>query len=497
MKLFRPLLLPAAIVTLLAGLILTTMPALAETPGQLDTQAIDTYLQSQVKTNRIPGLAVAIVEGDKVTFQKGYGDATAGKPVTPQTQFYIGSVSKGFTALAAMKLVEQGKLDLDAPVQMYIPWFIVDDPQASALITIRNLLNHTSGLTEKGDPNASAYTASLEEQVRLLQFVKPTTPAGTTYEYYNQNYRILGYVVEQVSGQPYAEFLKENVLLPLGMKHTVTNPADAPDLAQGHSRFFSFPLPMPQEYIPSALPSGYMITTAEDMSYYLTALLNNRQPDGQPVLREDLLTLMRTPPSCIKSDYGMGWMVADNGNTLIHGGAIHTFQSFVAMGLKEKAGFVVLYNQNSMENMMFENSTINSGLVDLLNGKTPATGSKAWVGMVLLILALADLANHVRLFRLLPRWVEKTARQSRLWLWIKVSLGILFPLTIFFGLPILVNTLEGGSPTWSEPFKLMPDLITWLLLGLGLNCLRSIFHAISLVQKPADIQKGEITHENN
>jgi CubicO group peptidase (beta-lactamase class C family) len=458
----------------------------AAAAGRPDVQAIDAYLQAQVKANRIPGLAVAVVQGDQVIFQKGYGEAAPGKPVTPQTQFYLGSVTKSFTALAVMKLVEQGKLELDAPVQKYLPWFrVTPSVPGDANISVRNLLNHTSGLSEQGDPNASAYTASLEEQVRLLSYVHPTAPVGSRFQYYNQNYRVLGLLLEQVSGQSYGDLLKTSIFTPLGMAHSATHPADAPALAQGYTRVFGFPLAQSQIYIPGALPSGYLITTAEDMAQYLLAQLNNRQANGSPLLQPAALAQMRTPPAGIGSEYGMGWIVTENGNTLAHGGALDHFQSFVALGLKEEIGFVILFNQNSLENMLLENAAITEGMLNLLNGKTAQPVSYAWMDWVLLALAAADLLNQLRLFRGLPHWVQKTAKQPRLWLWVKVMVGILFPLAVIFGVPPLVHALQGGSANWLEPMKLMPDLTVWLLLGMGLNLVRSCIQAFCLVRSQA------------
>ena len=468
----------------LAGMVFTGVSADYHLDNSPDTQAIDAYLREQVTLNRIPGMAFAMVKDGQVIFAGGYGNAAPGKPVTPQTQFYIGSVSKSITALAVMKLVDRGDIDLDAPVQTYIPWFQVADPEVSKQITIRNLLNHSSGLSEKGDPNSTAYTANLEEQVRLMQYVKPVYKPGTTFEYYNQNYRILGYVVEVVSGKPYGEFLRENIFLPLGMMDTATNPADAPALAQGYSRFFGFPLAQAQEYIPGGVPSGYMITTADDMAKFLIAQIDNRQPNGDALVSPESLALMRTPPTGIESQYGMGWMDIDGGQTYAHGGAIHYFQAFEAINVKNKSGIIALYNQDSMENMMFENSAINTDLVGFMNGKTAVPANKAWAGWILLVLAVADLANHVRLFRMLPRWVAKTAKQPRAWLWVKVALGILIPLAVVFGLPALMNAIEGGAPNWIEPYRLMPDITIWLLAGMALNVVRSTWHAVMLFHLP-------------
>ena len=257
-------------------LLMPTSASHASGKSEIDLQAMDQFLETKVKANRIPGLAVAIVQGDQIIFSKGYGKAAPGKLVTPQTQFYLGSVAKSFTALAAMQLVEQGKLELDAPVQRYLPWFQVADPDVSTQITVRHLLNHTSGLSESGDPNATAYTSSLDEQVRMLKDVRPNAAVGTRFQYYNQNYRILGLLIETVSGQSYADYLHANIFVPLGMTNTTAHPVEARELAQGYSRAFGFPLPRQQGFVPGAVPSGYLISTAGDMARFLIAQIQKR-----------------------------------------------------------------------------------------------------------------------------------------------------------------------------------------------------------------------------
>src|SRR2546425_5337859 len=109
---------------------------------------IDSYIQAQLVESRMPGLALGIVHGDQIVHLQGFGKADdSGRAVTPQTPFFIGSNSKSFTALAVMQLVEAGKMRLDARVYEYLPWFRVADRSASAVITVRQLLNQTSGLS--------------------------------------------------------------------------------------------------------------------------------------------------------------------------------------------------------------------------------------------------------------------------------------------------------------------------------------------------------------
>ncbi len=198
------------------------------------------------------------------------------------------------------------------------------------------------------------------------------------------------------------------------------------------------------------------------MAQYLLAQLNNQKASSAQLLNRESLETMRTPPAGIDSEYGMGWLVMENGNTLAHGGALDYFQSFVAMGLKEKIGLVILYNQNSMENTLFENNAIRDGLLNLLNEATPPGSSYGWVGWLLLAAAALDLGNHLRLFRMLPTWIQKTSRQDRRWLWTKVLAGALVPLAILVGLPPSMHALQGGAASWAEPFRLMPDLVAWL-----------------------------------
>src|SRR4051812_25229088 len=112
-----------------------------------DDNAVDAYIRASMRTNRIPGLALGVVRGNRVAYLKGYGVAAPnGRPVSPQTPFILGSTSKSFTALAVMQLVEAGKIELDAPVAKYLPWFRTRDTADSALITVRHLLHQTSGL---------------------------------------------------------------------------------------------------------------------------------------------------------------------------------------------------------------------------------------------------------------------------------------------------------------------------------------------------------------
>ena len=163
----------------------------APNPNDLDTNAIDRYVAARMSATQMPGLSLAVVKGDDVVYLKGYGRADpSGRPVTPQTPFVIGSITKPFTALGIMQLVEAGKVDLDAPVQRYLPWFRVADPNASKLITVRELLYQTSGISQESTLetwNWGNDDDAMERHVRLLAHAPLLGPPGKTFAYANVN----------------------------------------------------------------------------------------------------------------------------------------------------------------------------------------------------------------------------------------------------------------------------------------------------------------------
>ena len=180
-------------------------PAFAQgTPASFDE--IDEYINARMEELGIPGAALVIVQGDQIVHLKGFGVADgSGRPVTPQTPFFTGSTGKSITALAIMQLVEAGKIELDAPVQTYLPWFRVADVKASEVITVRQLLNMTSGIPKSIGQEQLAITdlsdSAIENNVRALVEVELIAPPGERFEYSNANYGTLGMIIQAVTGQ--------------------------------------------------------------------------------------------------------------------------------------------------------------------------------------------------------------------------------------------------------------------------------------------------------
>lgn len=208
--------------------------------------------------------------------------------VTPQSPFVLGSTSKSFTAMAMMQLVEAGKLDLDATVHQYLPWFELADQDAAARLTVRHLLTHTSGLSTNAYFGLSIDEETTKESVvRQLKSVMPSTPPGDRFQYSNTNYVILGLIVESVSGQTFERYIQEHIFQPLGMAHSFTaqESARGNGLSHGHQYLFGFPVARSFPHNPSEIPAGFIISSAQDMGRYLLAVMNGGQlGEQQPTL---------------------------------------------------------------------------------------------------------------------------------------------------------------------------------------------------------------------
>src|SRR5438132_8942 len=328
----------------------------AQQTGTPDIASIDAYISAQMQTNHIPGVALGLVHNDQIVHVRGFGSADqSGRAVTPQTPFILGSVSKSFTALAVMQLVEAGKIELDAPVQRYLPWFRVADPVASARITVRHLLYQTSGFPATGYACATDQTTmTLEQYVRSLATLTLDRPVGSRHEYCSTNYDVLGLIVQTVSGQSYATYLQQHVFAPLQMHHSFASEPEArrDGLAQGHRWFFGVPTPF-DYYNVSNVPAGYLISSAEDLTHYLLAQMNGGRFGSATVLSSAEIATMHAPAVPREGGrgyYGMGWITDPVGGVpaLWHDGEDLHFHALMLIEPQTHWGVILLVNANSV-----------------------------------------------------------------------------------------------------------------------------------------------------
>jgi len=223
------------VLTIILVIMIVPNITVAAPANPMDFSALDAIVEAQMQKHGLPGVALAIIDGDEIVYSQGYGWADRNRPMTSQTKMFIGSQSKSFTALAIAQLADQGVLDLDAPVQTYIPWFRVADEEGSVQITIRHLLNHSSGLSDAGFPVVLSKNTSLEESVRALESANLTAPIGSTFQYFNMGYSVLAYLIEVASDQSYSDYIRDHILMPLEMDNSTADPESAQAVAQGYS----------------------------------------------------------------------------------------------------------------------------------------------------------------------------------------------------------------------------------------------------------------------
>ncbi len=260
-------------------------------------QQIDTHILQVMDEIGVPGVAIAIVQGDEIVYLQGHGVADdAGRPMTAQTPALLASVSKSFTGLAVMQLIEAGALDFATPVTDILDWFPYED------ITIAHLLYHTSGFDEVSD-NAYLIAGSLEADAldttmrRVVVENPPVDAPDTGFRYMNINYDLLALVVQTVSGQLYEDYVVENIFNPLEMNNSYTNleAAQANGMTQGYSPFFGTMQARAPVYTRGFIGSAGIIASAEDIAHYQIAMLNGGQYGDSSVLSAESVGVLHTP----------------------------------------------------------------------------------------------------------------------------------------------------------------------------------------------------------
>lgn len=440
---------------LLAALPLPPAAAAPRAGAEIDFAALDAVVTAQMRKHQLPGAALAVIDDGAIVYLKGYGRAGSG-PMTAQTPMLIGSQSKSITALAMVQLAEAGKLDLNAPVQTYLPWFRVADEAASGQITLNHLLHHTSGLSEAGYSVLLPDDAGLEEAVRSLSRARLTAAVGTKHQYFNPGYSVLAYLIEIAGGQSYAETVAANIFAPLGMSATSADPAGAQNRAQGYSRLFGFAVPMRQAMPGYAAGAGYITSTAEDMACYALAILN----DGGGLVSPQGMKRMLLPGL---GSYGMGWYIVDGGAKIFHGGANETYHTEVNLYPRSGRGFVLMTNQGHQIDHFISAGQLTAGVEAVVLGRAAPPVSQGWSarwpgwGAGILLLALAAL--HTRNFLALRGWKERARRMSaarRAW---DTAVSFLIPSAI------LAVILWPVSGFYGYRFNLLTSL-AYMRLGL-------------------------------
>ena len=307
MKHLRPLWLPLL-------LIIAASSALAQQVDEIRNRIpqIEKMVAEEMQKAAIPGAAVAIAKDGKLIYAKGFGyaDLENKVPFTPRTVSRIGSISKTFTALAVMQLAEQGKIDLNAEVQSFVPTF----PKKSTPITVRLLLCHQSGIRHyKGDEMMSAvHYNDVESALAIFKDDSLVNEPGVKYSYTTYGYNLLSRVVEAASGERFTDYLQNHIFNRIGLKQTF--PDEPRRVISNRARYYTKPKDRDLENAPPVDQSnkwggGGLLSTVEDLIQYGIAY------DGNELAKQDIIKEMFTAQKTRDGKptaYGLGWAIASD-----------------------------------------------------------------------------------------------------------------------------------------------------------------------------------------
>jgi CubicO group peptidase (beta-lactamase class C family) len=352
---------------------------------------LDVLVKDTLTTWKVPGVAVAVVQNDRVLYVKGFGvrDLDAQAPVTPDTVFPLASCTKPLTTLALAMLVDEGTLSWDDPVRKHVPWFKLADPLADANVTLRDLLAHRTGI---GRHDWLWYRSrdSLEGRVRKLAFLEPSHSFRSTFEYQPIAFGAAGLALEKAAKMSWAEFLEERLLRPLDMKSaSAIFPKERADEvaaphrkgAKGVEAIARYPLDEPD-------PAGSAHASARDLAAFLRLQLREGVWQGKRLVSPETFFELHRPQMLIRREgfaqainphtrvlsYGLGWIVQDYRGVWLsmHGGAIEGFRAHLTLVPEARLGIAVLSN--------LDRSLMNLALSNLLVDRYCGFESKDWNG---------------------------------------------------------------------------------------------------------------------
>jgi len=332
-------------------------------------------LQALVTELKIPGLAVGIVAEGKLVCAEGFGARKLGgtDAIDAESLFHMASVTKTFVATALMQLVEQGKVDLDAPVVQYVSYFRLKDERYKA-ITVRQMARHISGMPDVEDYewNKPVYDdGALARYVKSLSGEMLIAAPGTMFRYSNMAFEVLGDLVAEVSGETFEGYVERHILTPLGMKSStlLVKKADPSKLTTPHVLNSNIEIGVSPVFPYNRMhaPSSTLYSNINDMSRYAMANLNRGELDGSRILQTRTYDTLWTPQGDFKQ-VGISWFVGKyrDEQTVAHAGGDTGFRSNLVLLPARKAAVIAMSNYDRVPM-----GDITNALLDTAMGMTP------------------------------------------------------------------------------------------------------------------------------
>ena len=327
-----------------------------------DYPILTDYLRRWLAAVPSAGLSISVTDRQRTLYAAGlgYAELASRRPVAADTTFQIGSIGKSMTALAILRLVQAGRLDLNAPVSAHLPWFAM--PSRFGPITLRHLLSHTAGL-----PAGTDFTPAGRYEGFALRDTEAAWEPGSRFHYSNTGYKLLGWLLEDVTGQDYGSVIRQRVLEPLGMNSTepVITHATRHRMATGYvplhddRPYRRNDTLLPASWMEYPVGDGSQASTAGDMARYARLFLTGGRGDVQAVISPALYELMTAPAIAMargdayQHDYGYGFGIishqADGHHFIGHGGSTVGFRAIMLTDQTDGLGVVIMCNGSDVD----------------------------------------------------------------------------------------------------------------------------------------------------
>jgi len=316
---------------------------------------LERMVLAELEETKTPGAIVAIVQGETIVYQKGFGvsNMETAQPVAPEMLFRIGSMTKMYTAAALVSLAEEGKIDLNAPIGKYLEGL----PPRLASVTAHQLMSHTAGLADGANMFGKHDESAIAEEVRGYKDSMFFADPGAVFSYANPGFVIAGYLVERLSGEPYSRAIQKRVLDPLKMARSTFQPTVAMTypFSVGHvgEPGKTARVLRPMEDNSRIWPTGFLFSNGQDLARFAITFMNGGQIDGKPALSAKLIERLSTPNAPVQSQvdgaYGYGLIMREyRGVRLVeHGGTTAGFASDFVMAPAQRVAVIVLANRNA------------------------------------------------------------------------------------------------------------------------------------------------------
>lgn len=443
-------------------------------PGPaLDVPAIESAIATYLDRNGVPGAVVTITNGPDVVLLRGWGETSEGEPMTPGTLVPVASLSKSFTALALMQLVEEGRVDLDQPVARYLDEFRLADPR-SAAITVRQLLEHRSGMSDVmfREKSVQPVPRSLEEAVLALRTATLASGPGERRSYHNPNYWVAARLVEVVSGMPFGVYMRDRIFGPLGMTRTsvVDDLGDVPGVAAGHVRILGNAIACTE---PAWFLGGCcgVVTTGEDLAHWLAWHAQAARGGDVPApVSSESLRLMHE---------GFGWNATtteSGGRVFGHNGMLFTYSARQDLlpDLGRGVGLAVV-TTTGVSLAPLDADALAAMLRDALEGGAIVQPAPvAWIVDVVLVTLTAGVIVAAALA------VRRSGRKGRgrkvpapAWRTAMAAMLLLVPITLAAFYPQTLRFVTRRDLNWEQSLVVSPMLFAFILAlaGAGISSL--------------------------